>query len=101
MEAGYKSLVWHTMELGKTAYPTDNRKPLEVSLDFSWNLQSLGFLKEASSGGGTVDSWGERIKSGDKSTQVDGQEKRETEGEDRVKRYISEVQQPGHSDLPG
>lgn len=53
-----KSLIWHTTELGKTVRPTDNRKPLEVSLDFSWNIQSLGFLIEVSSGRGTVDSWG-------------------------------------------
>jgi len=66
-------------------YPRDNRKPLEVFLDFSWNMQSLGFLKEVSGGARRVNSWGrENEVRVTKQVQAAGQEKRRQKGQSRV-----------------
>lgn len=92
-----KSLEWHTKGLLKTVYRMDNRKPLEVFLDFSWNMQSLGLL---SSGAGRVNSWGrENEVRVAKQCKLLGRRKGDRK-ERTVSRYISEVQQPEHSDLP-
>lgn len=80
-------------------YPMDNRKPPKVFLDPRCNVQSLGFLKGISSGDGTVNSWGENEVRVTGECQLEGQRKGDQKGEERG-RNISEVKQPGHSDLP-
>lgn len=80
-------------------YPMDSRKPPKVFLGPRCNVQSSGFLKGISSGDGTVNSWGENEVRVTGECQLEGHRKGDQKGEERG-RNISEVKQPGHSDLP-